>query len=282
MTLTVRRAPQDLPELSHIMGGVAAAPSEWETWAEEPGSTLVAVADGVHAGAVHVTLVGRVEAWVENLRVLPDFQGKGIARALVAEAEQVARQYGSAVIRTAIPSHDYAAQAVAARAGYREVLQGVVAETAVDFGPVYLPYDAPVSTPAPSRAPEVFALIDQLAAVSAWAHLVPLGWRFRRMVPELVRGFLKDQRVVLAGTREAVCLFAIRDDAAVVSLIDGTPAGMQAAFGTVIEQARREGAARAVVFAVDSRALAPLGAATWQPHGWCPDGLLVVEKSLAS
>ncbi len=282
MTVVVRRAQSDVEGLPSIVGGRAAAPPEWETWAEEPGYTLVALADGRPVGGVHLSMVGRSEAWVENLRVHPEFQGQGIARQLVREAEQVARHYGGAVIRTAIPSHDYAAQAVADGAGYRRVLQSVVVETAVDFGPVHLPYDAPVTTPTPDRAPEISRLIDHLPAILAWERLVPLGWRFRRVVPELVRGLMKDRRVLLAGTQEAACLFAVRDDAVILSLIDGTPSGVQAAFGAVIEQARSEGVDRVVVFAVETRSLSLLGGRPWQPHAWCPDGLIVVEKSVAS
>lgn len=282
MTLVVRPGSSDLPQLSRILGGLAAAPPEWEAWAEEPGHALVAEADGRPVGGVHVSMVGRNEAWVENLRVHPEFQGQGIARSLVREAEQVARHYGGSVIRTAIPAHDYAAQTVADRAGYRRVSQSVVVETAIDPGPMYVPYDAPVTTPLPARAPEVWGLVDQLPTVQAWDHLLPLGWRFRRAVPELVRGLLKDRRVRVAGAQEAVCLFAVRDEAVILSLIDGTPSGVQAVFGAVIEHARSEGVDRVVVFAADTRSLASFGGHSWQPHAWCPDGVTVVEKSLAS
>lgn len=282
MSLIVCPVQPDLPQLPRIVGGRAAAPSEWEAWAEEPGRALVALAEGRPVGGVHVSLVGRAEAWLENLRVHPEFQGRGIAGQLVREAEQVARHYGAGVIRTAIPSHEYAAQGVADRGGYRRAIQCVVMETPVETGPVHLPYDAPVDAPSVDRVPEVVRLIERLAAVQAWERLVPLGWRFRLLVPELVRGLVKDRRILLAGELEAAGVFAMREGAVVVSLVDGTAPGMQAVYGTLLEQAKGEGANRVVVFAADARSLTPLGGRTWRPHTWCPDGLIVVEKALVS
>ena len=71
-------------------------------------------------------------------------------------------------------------------------------------------------------------------------------------------------------------------DAAVVAALDGAPPGMQAVYGTVIERAQTYGAKRVVVFAPDLVALRPLDVRDWTPHPWCPEGLIVVEKKLAS
>ncbi len=278
----IRPAQPDLPQLPRVVGGRAAAPSEWDVWAEEPGHALVALADGQPVGGVHVSMVGRTEAWVENLRVHPDWQGRGIARQLVSEAEQSARRYGAAVARTAIPAHEYAALAVAERGGYRRVIHSVALETAVDPGPMHVPYDAPVEVPAMTRAQTVTLLIERLPVVQAWERMVPLGWRFRRVVPELVRGLMKDRRVLVAGELDAAGVLALRTETIVISLLDGTASGMQAVYGTAIERARSEGAKRVVLFAADARSPTVLGERRWRPHAWCPDGLIVVEKSLVS
>ena len=118
---------------------------------------------------------------------------------------------------------------------------------------------------------------------------MPLGWRFRRIVPDLVRGLLMDRRALAAlhpGAQvpavQAAAVFAVRQDAAVVSVIDGTPPGMQAVFGAVVEAARAREATRTALLAPDLRSLEVLGVRSWAPHPWCPEGLVVVEKSLAS
>src|SRR5436309_1230799 len=228
MSVTIRTASPDSAQLRLRIGGRAAGPDEWDQWSEEPGHDLVALIDGRVVGGVHVSLVSRSEAWLENLRVLPDAQGRGIAAQLVKEAEAVARRYGAAMARTAIPAHEYAAQAVAERGGYKPSLRCVVVEAPLPSGPTHIPYDA------------------QVAAV------------------------------------QAAAVFAVRQDAAVVSVIDGTPPGMQAVFGAVVEAARAREATRTALLAPDLRSLEVLGVRSWAPHPWCPEGLVVVEKSLAS
>lgn len=288
MSVEIRLAGRDTEQLPRIVGGREAAPPEWQDWSEEPGHDLVAMDGGRAVGGIHVSIIGRTEAWMEAIRVHPDAQGRGIAGGLVREAERVARHYGAAVLRTAVPAHDYGALAVAERAGYRQVLRCAVVETDVPSGPAHVPYDAPVEQPRPEQTPAVLRFLERTATLLAWERLVPLGWRFRRIVPELVRGLIKDRRTALAlrpdraDDPQAAALLARPDDAVVVSLIDGTPPGMQAVFGEVVEQAQEREATRIVIFTPGGDALSPLGVREWRPHPWCPDGLGIVQKNLAS
>lgn len=317
MSVVVRSWQQGIQQLPRVVGGRAAAPPEWETWEEEPGHDLVALEESRAVGGIHVSLVGRGEAWLENLRVHPECQGRGIASRLVKDAEEVARRYGAALVRTAIPAQDYAAQTVAERGGYRRSIRCVVVEAPVPSGPVHMPYDAPVDWPGPDRTSEILDFIDRTPTMQAWEHLLPLGWRFRRVVAELVRGLIKDRRMAVAlrpgsgqalrsgstrrgslrqssgqagqaeqagvaGELQGSALFSVRSDAAVVSLVDGSPSGMQAVYGAVLERAQAQGATHVVVFAADLPSLAPLGVRQWSAHQWCPDGLVIVEKKLAA
>lgn len=271
-----------------VVGGREAAPAEWQSWAEEPGHDLVGVDTGRAVGGIHVSIVGRTEAWMEALRVHPDAQGRGVAGHLVKEAEEVARHYGASVLRTAVPAHDYGAIAVAERAGYRSVARCAVVEMDVPDGPAHVPYDAPVEEPRTEQAPAVLRFLERTQALAAWDRLIPIGWRFRRLMPELVRGLIKDGRVASALAQgrseepQAAALYAWPDDAVVISLIDGAPPGMQAVFGDLIERAQERRLHRLVVFTPAADLLAPLGVQAWRAHPWCPDGLVIVQKSLAS
>ncbi len=288
MPVDVRAARAEAEQLPRVVGGREAAPAEWQAWAEEPGQNLAAMDGGRAVGGIHVSIVGRTEAWLEALRVQPDAQGRGIAGHLVKEGEQVARHYGAATIRTAIPAHDYAALGVAERGGYRTVARASIVETEVGAAPAHIPYDAPVETPRPETAVSLTHLLEHGPTVTAWERLVPLGWRFRRITPEMVRGLVNDRRAAIALQPErpeepqAAALFAGHDDAVVVSVLDGAVPGMQALFGELTEYAQERGVARIVVFTPDVAALGAAGVRAWRPHAWCPDGLVIVEKSLAS
>jgi len=289
MSVIVRAATPDTAQLPRVVGGRAAAPDEWEAWAEEPGHALVAHDGGRIVGGIHVSLVGRTEAWVENLRVHPDAWRQGIALQLVREAEGVARHYGAAVVRTAVPAHEYAAQAVAERRGYRQVLRCAVVQAPLPPGPAHIPYDAPVEVPSPDRAGDLVRFLESTGTLAGWRGLIPLGWRFRRIVPELVRGLIRDRRAIVAvdpaagtTTVQAAALFAVRGAAVILSALDGSAPGVQAAFWGVMEEAKARGAGLAVVFTPQVRSLEPLALHGWTPHPWCPDGMLVFEKGLAS
>lgn len=298
MSLVIRPARSSDEHLPRTVGGRDAAPAEWDEWSEEPGHDLVAEDAGRIVGGIHVSIVGRTEAWMENLRVLADFQGRGIAGQLVREAEHLAIQYGAAKLRTAIPAHDYAALAVAQRSGYYRILQCVVQQTATTDDPQHVPYDAPVETPNASAAAAVAAFAGATRTLVGWDQLVPLGWRFRRLVPEMIRGLVKDERVLVAVRPDAmrprargqwqaedlqgVTMFVERESALVISLLEGTAPAIQALYGMATERSSRQGSPRAVVFAPAADTLAPLRVAGWMPHPWCPDGMVVVEKSVAS
>lgn len=258
-----------------------ALPAEWASWAEEPGHLVALEEDGQVLGRVHVVVVGRDEAWVEGLWVQPSARGRGVARRLVAAAEEVARQYGAGVVRTAVPRHDYAAAAVAERAGFQRACDAVVLLATLPDGPLDAPFDVPVARAVEADLPRLITMLTTSPVLAAWRGLVPLGWRFRRVVPELVRGLAKDGRVLRAGDPpEGAAAFALRGTDAVISCLVGTGAVQQALFAAVAERARAAGGVRAAVFAPDVRAVDGVRAA-FTPHPWCPDGVLVVEKQLA-
>jgi GNAT superfamily N-acetyltransferase len=281
MALRIRPADPSVTPPPRVVGGREAAPPEWQAWSEEPGVELVATDDGHVVGGIHVSMVGRGQAWMECLRVDPAARGRGIAGQLVREAEAVARRYGAAVMRAGIPSGEYAGLAVAERAGYRPLARCAVVVAAA--AGVAVPVGAAADVLPASRASEVMHLARASPTLAAWQGVIPLGWRFRRLVPELVRGLARDRRVVVArhpaSADLAVAVYAHRGEAVVLSWVDGPPDGQQAVVGWVMEQVRP---ARLVAFTPDLALLAFLPSSAWQPHPWCPDGLVVVHKSLAS
>jgi GNAT superfamily N-acetyltransferase len=267
----------------------AALPPEWSAWAEEPGKTVRVEDEGAVLGEVHAVMVGRTEAWFEGLRVQPAARGRGIGRRLIAAAEALVRAHGAMVVRTAVPARDYAALAVAERTGFARHSQAVVLTAEIPGGPPEPegPHEARVL---PATARETAALTTVLAAsapVEAWRGLVPLGWRFRRLVPEMVRGLIKDGRLLRAGDRQdrgaavGAAVFGIWDADVVISVLTGPAPHQQALFDEALGRAPEGGARRVVLFAPDAAVTGGLRG-TFAPHAWCPDGLVIVEKALVS
>jgi GNAT superfamily N-acetyltransferase len=261
--------------------GGSALPAEWATWAEEPGRAVRVEEEGVLLGVVHVIMVGRDEAWFEGLWVRPSARGRGVGRRLIGEADTLARGYGAAVVRTVVPGHEYGALAVAERTGFSRHSETSVLVAGIPTGPLDIPYDAPTTPAAPEDAARITAALAAAQQLVGWQGLIPLGWRFRRLVPELVRGLIRDGRVGVAGGEpEGTALVAIRDQDIVISALTGQPAQRTALFGDALGRARASGARRVALFAPDEDAATGLRV-PFTPHPWCPDGLVIVEKSLA-
>lgn len=258
----------------------AALPREWAEWAEEPGHRVVIQEAGRALGILHVAVVGRAEGWLEGLWVQPAARGRGVGRRLVQEAEDLLRGYGVGAVRTAIPARDYAALAVAERAGYARCTEASVLVAQIPAGPIDIPYDAQVAVAARGDEAAIFHLVAASPVVGAWRGLIPLGWRFRELRFELIKGLINDGRVVRTGEAvEGMGAFAVRGTAGVICLLTGPPAHQAALFGAMVEHARAAGANRVALFAPDPTP--PPGArAAFAPHEWCPDGLVIVEKTL--
>ncbi len=259
----------------------AALPQEWAEWSEEPGQRVSIEDDGRVVGMLHVTVVGPAEGWLEGLWVQPAARGRGVGRRLVQEAEDLLHRCGVGTVRTAIPSRDYTALAVAEHAGFSRCTETNVLVADIEAGPIDIAYDAQVR---PAEPPESSAILRVLGAsplVGAWRGLVPLGWRFRALQPELVKGLINDGRVVRSGESvEGVAAFAVHGPAAVIFFLEGPRGHHEALFGAVAEHARGGGASRIALFTPEPGP--PSGIrANFTPHAWCPDGLVIVEKSLS-
>jgi hypothetical protein len=182
-----------------------------------------------------------------------------------------------------VPARDYAALAVAERMGYVRHSEAAVFMAAIESGPINIAYDAQVALAQPGDAPAIMRVLGASEQLAGWHGLMPLGWRFRSLVPELLLGLIKDGRIVRSGeTIEGVAGFAVRGEVAVISFLDGPRAQRQALYGAVAERARSAGAHRIALFVPAAAAGALSGIhAPFAPHTWCPDGLVIVEKRLA-
>ena len=114
-----------------------------------------------------------------------------------------------------------------------------------------------------------------MSGTASWHGLVPLGWRFRRIGVDLVRGLAKDGRVLVSSDPGGVAITG-RDPAVVTALV-GSRAQRRSLVHAVASQADTD---RVVVFAPDDSIVSDLDVAV-SAHAWCPEGLVVVEKTLA-
>ncbi|MCI0476667.1 MAG: GNAT family N-acetyltransferase [Anaerolineales bacterium] len=95
----------------------------WERWLADPkGQLLVGVVDDQPVSLMHVALHGAL-AWLEGMRVHPDFRRQGIARLVEAEGRAWAHARGCRVACLATSIKNVAAQAMLDAIGYRRAAQ---------------------------------------------------------------------------------------------------------------------------------------------------------------
>ncbi len=98
-------------------------PHVWDRWlADTSGQLLVGVLNEQPVSVMHVAIHGTM-AWLEGMRVHPDFRRQGIARLTEAEGRAWARARGCRVARLATSIKNLAAQALLHRSGYQRIAQ---------------------------------------------------------------------------------------------------------------------------------------------------------------
>ncbi len=96
----------------------------WDDWlADRAGRMLVAVVEDRPVGLVHVALLDEHVAWMEGMRVHPDYRRLGIGSLLDRAARESARERGARVARLVTSIKNTAAQGVLEREGYVRVAQ---------------------------------------------------------------------------------------------------------------------------------------------------------------
>ena len=91
-------------------------------WTQDSnGKLLVATIDHQPVGLLHAAFLGNGVAWLEGMRVHPDFRRRGIGAQLEAEARHVAREHNCRVTRLATSVKNIAAQKMLDAARYRRV-----------------------------------------------------------------------------------------------------------------------------------------------------------------
>src|SRR2546425_463684 len=82
----------------------------WDEWLHDPqGLLLVATADGQPVGVAHLLMLNTSEAWLEGMRVDPDYRQQGIAAALNKEMLVEAMRRGATIARLITESANTAA-----------------------------------------------------------------------------------------------------------------------------------------------------------------------------
>ncbi len=96
----------------------------WDYWLKDThGQMCVGVANGKPIGMIHVAFLRDSTAWMEGMRVHPEYRRLGIASAMDAAGRAYARSRGCKLARLATGTDNLAAQKTLEGQGYKRIAQ---------------------------------------------------------------------------------------------------------------------------------------------------------------
>jgi ribosomal protein S18 acetylase RimI-like enzyme len=170
-------------------------PLVWARWlAEADGKLLVTTISGRPVALGHVVMAASGEAFLEGLRVDPEYRQSGLATAMTRRLLKETGQLGANIVRLATLASNTTMYRLAAGLGFRKVASFVFYQAEAASGKGKTAVKA-----SPKDLPRLLAFLKESGGLSASAGLYSTGWRFHHLGADQLR-----QR--LEGGREARAL----------------------------------------------------------------------------
>jgi ribosomal protein S18 acetylase RimI-like enzyme len=168
-------------------------PLVWDDWLEhEQGRLLVATCDNRTVAVANVTLLTPTEAWLQGLRVDPQYRRRGLAHQMLRHCLNAARQSGATVARLATSSRNRAMQKTTERAGMQHIAAAWIL-TANALPPTET---APTLVPlTPADWPQASARILESAGLAALGGLYGV-WDWQELTPAKLRTCVEQGQVL--------------------------------------------------------------------------------------
>ncbi|MDP2932484.1 MAG: GNAT family N-acetyltransferase [Chloroflexota bacterium] len=213
-------------------------PMVWEYWLSEPkGKLLVVTVDREPVGIAHVVMVAPGEAWLEGLRVAPEYRRAGLATKLTQRCLAEATKLGVSVVRFATAATNEPVRRIAARLGFVRVASMLTRQA--EAGP-----DGSAGFKHPTL-PDMHYLVDFLRdspVLAAMGGLCNTGWRFQRLTPQMLKDRVNQGMVLMLGRPDNISALAITGTGypggLLVSFADGQPEALR----TLVRGLRAEAA----------------------------------------
>lgn len=216
-------------------------PEVWDTWlADAKGRLLVGEMDGRIVAVGYARLVTRAEAWLQGMRVHPDYRARRIALRFTERATKAAFELGAEVARLATLATNHAIQRVMDDLGYRRAATFVSLQV-----PVAPLRPAAAEVLAEQHLSEVQDFLARSPGFAAMGGLECSDWVCYRLTPDRLRARLAAGGVVAkrAGGKIAALAFLGRgrNHGAVVEFADGERESLIQLAEALVDRATGEG-----------------------------------------
>jgi GNAT superfamily N-acetyltransferase len=218
-------------------------PDVWDEWLADESGALVVGEIGSQIVAVNrISFPAPDQAWLEGMRVDPDFRRRGIARQFLVHALAYARERGAQVARLATGDDNFPVHAMMAQAGMERIGTCVIwiAELGAD-GP------SPAIL-APDQAPQAHRFLQDSGALVHCYGLYSFDWAWQELSASRLAELLgSDQVVAHVGSDGSLAALALLKMDAVenvlwIGFVDGHPAAVTTLAMGIRAHAVRSGA----------------------------------------
>ena len=185
----------------------------WDNWLrdqqDQRSVLLVGLLDGQPVALNRMVMVSEDEAWLEGMRVDPEYRRAGFGRVMSSRAMVLARERGAHVARLITAEDNHASQGMIARFGFVRV-----AEMVRYRGPAF-PADeamedvATLAHPGPDDLERIWAWLEQSNLAPLNGGLEYYHWQARALTEPLLRGYLAAGQVRLIEEWGAIQSLAI-------------------------------------------------------------------------
>jgi GNAT superfamily N-acetyltransferase len=201
-------------------------PLAWDDWlGDTQGALLVATSQDIPVGVAKVSMLTPTEAWLEGLRVHPDYRRRGLAWQFLVHCLSVARQCGAEVARLATSSQNLAVHKTLDRAHLRLVAAFQILEA-----PSQPAGESPLLAPLSLEDwPRVSAHILHSEALARAGGLYGSGWSWQQLTTDKLREHLAQGQIlgVTDGNGlDAVAILTVVEEEKVLAVgyVDGDDA----------------------------------------------------------
>jgi len=225
--LTIRPArPDDRPAIEHICAHTWPdgdyVPYLWDQWlADEQGPLIVGEFDGRVVALNKITFQTPDQAWLQGMRVDPDFRRRGIAGQFLEYSLAYAREHGARVARLDTSVRNTAVHIMVARAGMERMGDYVfwIADALAE-GPH-------LSVLSAGDQAVVQAFLRDSPVLAHCRGVYEADWAWQELSAERVTHLLRDRRIVARLTSDgrlvalAIVTFDAEDRALEIGFADG-------------------------------------------------------------
>ena len=191
----------------------------WDRWLNDPsGKLLVLTIDKLLIAVGHVVLPAPDEAWLEGLRVDPEYRRIGIATRLVRRMLAEAEAMGAGTTRFVTSSRNTPIHRMASELKFTRV--ATILPYKAEAGQV----ESPLLQPQPEDIPQVLSFLQKSTVLPAMGGLYCTNWTFHSLSTDQIKARMDREQVRIikdGGNISALTIVEPNFEGMLAAYIDG-------------------------------------------------------------